>query len=199
MAVERNKKPPWGSVRGPQVLIFYLIGLVAVYVGERLIGGRSGTRWIVSGAGAAAVLLACLAWLKAWLRTQAVARRVERLAAWLAIGGLVALVIYLLSSELVLGPAPLGKAAEGVTVRQVLAVAWPILLVAVVLPLIFMQISTIQGPRPGHRDRSGDQLGPGRGRDGPVPVHPLSAERHRRQEGHAYRSELLQDHLPQRG
>jgi hypothetical protein len=141
MAVNGQKKLPWGSVRGPHVLVLYLAGMIAVYVGERLVGGQDLTRLLVSGGGAAAVLASCVAWLLAWLRGEGPNRQVERLSALLSLGGLAALGVYLMGSDLLLGPAPLTKAPGGVTLRQVLAVAWPVLAAGTVLPMIFTQIS----------------------------------------------------------
>jgi gliding motility-associatede transport system auxiliary component len=144
MALGQEKQRPWGCLRGPQVLILYLVGLITIYVGEKIIGGHDITRWIVSSAGAGAAIFACLVWVAAWMLTKTEARRVERLAALLSLGGLLALTIYLLGSDLVMGPAPVTKAQQaGPSLRQVLLVAWPIILVCTVLPLIFVQVSAI--------------------------------------------------------
>ncbi|HUU03600.1 MAG TPA: hypothetical protein VM425_19345 [Myxococcota bacterium] len=142
MEVGRKKKLPWGSLRGPQVLILYLIGIIAVFIGERLVGGHGTGRLLTSGLGAAAAVLACLAWIAAWLRSEGVSRRIERLAGLLALGGLAALGLYLLGSDLVMGPSPLGKGDQGVGARQVLGIAWPILMFCTLLPLVFLQVSS---------------------------------------------------------
>ncbi len=131
-----------GSLRGPQVLAVYLAGLAACYVGERLVGGESATRWITSGLGLFSTCACCLVYLWAWLGSHDTARRVERLAFSLSLLGLLALGVYLLGSDLVMGPAPVVRGGDqGPGLRQVLQVAWPILLVCSVLPLVFLQWS----------------------------------------------------------
>ena len=142
MALDPDRKFVFGSLRGPQVLAFYLAGMLAVFIGERVIGGESTTRFAVSGIGLLAVLLACLSWLMAWLGSLAERRTVEGLAALFASGGLVALGLYILGSEQVLGPAPVTRSPDaGVGLRGVLNVAWPIVLACTVVPLIFVQWS----------------------------------------------------------
>ncbi|MBW1809703.1 MAG: Gldg family protein [Deltaproteobacteria bacterium] len=143
MALGQENRRPWGCLRGPQVLILYIVGLITIYVGERIVGGHDITRWIVSSAGAAGAIIASLVWVAAWLLTKSEARRIERLAALLSLGGLLGLTIYLLGSDLVMGPALVTKAQQaGVSLRQVFHVAWPIILVCTILPLIFVQVST---------------------------------------------------------
>ena len=142
MAVNQETRLPFGSLRGPQVLVIYLAGLLAVYVGERLIGGEGTSRWLTTVVGSGAVLLSCLAWLWAWLRSQGEARRVERLSFGLAFVGVLSLALYFLGSDLVLGPAPLAKTGPaGIGFRQILAAGWPILMFCSVLPLLFVQAS----------------------------------------------------------
>ncbi len=142
MAVDASGKVPWGVLRGPQVLTAYLLGLVLIFVGERLVGGQSTTRWILSGIGAAMVLVAVLLLLIAWKRSDQGRGRVEGLAALLSLGGLLALVLYLLGSDLVMGPAPVTRAKDaGVGLRQVLWAAWPVLMTLSLVPLIFVQVS----------------------------------------------------------
>lgn len=142
MALEQKRKSPLGTLRGPHVLVLYLAGLVMLFVGERIIGGDATSRYVFSGLGGLLVVVACSAWLVAWLRSEKDARRIEGLSLLLASGGLLAGVLYLVGSDLVLGPAPVARAADdGIGVRQVLAVAWPILLACTVLPLLFVQWS----------------------------------------------------------
>lgn len=131
-----------GTLRGPQALAVYLIGLVACFVGERLIGGEDSARWVVSGLGLAAVVVACLLLLLAWLGSDLNARRVERRAFLLGLTGLLALALYLLSSDLVWGPqAVVAAEQQGPGLRAALQVLWPIVLFCSLLPLIFLQWS----------------------------------------------------------
>lgn len=142
MAVGKPQKVPLGVLRGPQVLVAGLLGLVLIFVGERLVGGQSTTRWVLSGVGAAAVLIACLLFLLAWKRSEGEHRRIEGLALLLSLGGLLALLLYLLGSDLVMGPAPVTRAKDApVGLREVLWVAWPVLMALSLLPLIFIQVS----------------------------------------------------------
>ncbi|MBN2496608.1 MAG: Gldg family protein [Deltaproteobacteria bacterium] len=131
----------WGSLRGPQALVLYALGLVAVFVGERLVGGQDLARWLVSGSGAAAVLLATSAFCLAWLRSTDDARRVEHLVFLLALLGVAALVIYALGSDLLGAPARTIGKDRGPGLAELLRAIWPILLVCAVIPMIFVQWS----------------------------------------------------------
>jgi hypothetical protein len=143
-----GKKTPFGVLHGPHLLVGYLLGLVLVFVGERLIGGQATTRWVVSGIGAFAVLVTYKLWAIAWRRTDGERRRIEGLAALLSFGGVLALVLYVLGSDLVMGPAPVTRVRDGgIGLRQLLAVAWPVLMTLCVLPLIFVQVSAASMPR----------------------------------------------------
>ena len=140
MALTEQASGAWGITRGPHVLVLYVLGLLGVFVGERLVGGASGAHYITSFVGAGLVLLGCGLFTAAWLRSSGVARATERLAALLSVGGLLGLLLYFVHSDLVLGSSNLlvaGNAAVGV--REVLAVLWPIVLVCSVLPLIVVQ------------------------------------------------------------
>ncbi|RLB54353.1 MAG: hypothetical protein DRI34_12145 [Deltaproteobacteria bacterium] len=142
MALTNNQDQAagWGLLRGPYLLAAYLLGLVLLYLGERLVGGQGMGRWLSSGMGVLLVLGACLGWLLAWLGSGGQARRAEGLALLLGLGGVLALLVYLVGSDLVLGPAPLAK-NQGVGTRQILAAAWPVLLACFLLPLLFVQVS----------------------------------------------------------
>jgi len=146
MAVAR--KTPFGVLHGPHLLVGYLLGLVLVFVGERLIGGQTATRWVISGIGAFAVLVTYKMWGIAWRRSDGERRRIEGLATLLSLGGVVALIIYVLGSDLVMGPAPVTRVRDGgIGLRQILSVAWPVLMALSVLPLIFVHVSAASMPR----------------------------------------------------
>lgn len=132
----------FGSLHGPQVVGLYVAGLVACFVGERLVGGEGLTRWLVTGLGAGAAVVANLLLLLAWLRSADSARRIERLAFGLSLLGLIGLGLYFVGSDLVMGPAPVTHDADaGPGLRQVLQVAWPIVMTCSLLPLVFLQWS----------------------------------------------------------
>ncbi len=131
-----------GSLHGPQVVGLHVAGLVACFVGERIIGGEGLTRWLVTGLGAGAAVVASLLLLLAWLRSADAARRIERLAFGLSLLSLIGLGLYFLGSDLVMGPAPVARDAEaGPGLRQLLQVAWPIVMTCALLPLVFLQWS----------------------------------------------------------
>ncbi len=131
-----------GSTRGALTVALYGLGLITCFVGERLIGGQGTARWIISGVGAVLCLGSSAALLLAYLGASASEKKVERLAFFLSLLGLVALVLYLMGSDLVMGPAPVSRLnAHGPSIRQVLGVIWPVLLVISVLPLLFLQWS----------------------------------------------------------
>jgi hypothetical protein len=109
----------------------FFIGLLTLFVGERLVGGYGGPRWIVSGLGAFAVLTAWIVYLLAWIKSPKGARSIDGLAFLLSSLGLVAVGVYGLASEWSL--------AGGL--HQVLQVSWPILLVCSLFPLLFLQWS----------------------------------------------------------
>ena len=81
MALTNNQDQAagWGLLRGPYLLAAYLLGLVLLYLGERLVGGQGMGRWLSSGMGVLLVLGACLGWLLAWLGSGGQARRAEGL------------------------------------------------------------------------------------------------------------------------
>ncbi len=131
-----------GSLRGPHGLAAYLLGLGAIFVGERLVGGEGLGRLLSSGLGLSLVVAASLFYVWAWLRSVDEARRVERLASLLSVLGLLGVALYFVGSDLVLGPAPVARASDaGLTGREALAAAWPILLACGLVPLVFLQWS----------------------------------------------------------
>jgi hypothetical protein len=140
MALTKHLGGTWGIVRGPQVLVLYLLGLLGVYIGERLIGGASEARYITSLTGVVFVLLACGIYTLSWLRSSGVAAATERCAALLSYGGLLALLLYVVQSDLIMGvPNLMASATTSVGLREVLNVVWPIVLVSSILPLLFIQ------------------------------------------------------------
>ncbi len=122
-----------GSLHGPHALLAQALGLILVFVGERLIGEPGSLRWALSGFGAALCLLSFLVLTLAWLRSADQARRVEGLASLLSLVVLFALGLYALSSDLWQAAAARGLSWQ--------AAAWPILLVAGFVPFLFLQWS----------------------------------------------------------
>jgi hypothetical protein len=142
MAIEKRTRLPWGILRGPQLLVLFLIGLVLVFIGERMIGGRADSRMWSDLLGGIALLVAWLGWLFAWIHSSGQGKKVERLAAFLSSGSMLAIAIYFIGSDLIIGQAALtGSENNTIGLRQVLAVSWPICLICFLLPLIFVQWS----------------------------------------------------------
>lgn len=143
-----NSSQPWGVRNARWVLFFYLAGWALLYVGERLVGGVGKGRWVVSGLGVVLLLAAWLAWKLAWWFSRDEHRRIQRTIFFLSLGGFAALLVYLVSSDLVLGPAAPAKPGEaGVSGRQVLQVAWMLLLALSSGPLLFAQWSAFGATR----------------------------------------------------
>ncbi len=140
MALVKPAIGTWGIVRGPQALALYTLGMLGLYIGERLIGGSGEARVIINLIGAGLVLLGCGMFTAAWLRSDGVTAATERLATLLSYGGLLGLLLYLVQSDLVMGsPNPLGAAQHALSFVEVLKVAWPIVLIGSVLPLFVIQ------------------------------------------------------------
>lgn len=130
------------STRGALTVTVYGLGLIACFVGERLIGGQGTARWVISGLGAVSCLGASLTLLMAYIFSSGPVKKVEGLAFLLSLLGLVALALYVIDSDLVMGPAPVSRLGDqGPNLRQVLGVVWPILLLVSLLPLMFLQWS----------------------------------------------------------
>ncbi len=136
------------TTRGALTVTVYGLGLILCFVGERLIGGQATGRWVVSGLGAIFCLGASISWLLAYIGSSGSIKKVERLAFFLSLLGLVALALYMIDSDLVMGPAPVSRLGDqGPSLRQVLGVLWPILLAISVLPLLFLQWSLGSMPK----------------------------------------------------
>lgn len=142
MAIEKSAKPAFGTLSGPYLLGAYLAGNAAIYLGERLIGPDAASRWFASGIGLAVAVSCCCLWVVAWIRSQGEPRKVEKMSALFSIGGLIAVVLYFVGSDLILGPAPIARAEQaGVDIRQVLAATWPVVWICSLLPLVCVQWS----------------------------------------------------------
>jgi ABC-type uncharacterized transport system/Domain of unknown function (DUF4350) len=126
--------------RSHTLSILYGAGMLAIYLGERLIGVGT-ARWVATAAGLA--LLACATALRA-LRFQRSAderRSVERMLLGLALCGLLAVLIYFIQSDV---PARwLGHPLERTWPRLavVLAALWPALWLACAAPTLLVEMS----------------------------------------------------------
>lgn len=133
-----STRPP-GS--GLPVTLAFAAGLLALFIGERILGVGTG-RTVLSWAGAAMVVGA-LAWRLSRLRSAPVDRRVvERWVLGLYGLGLLAVVLYFLQSDVgaVLFGAPLSQGSPRLAV--VLAALFPALLVSSLLPLALVETAS---------------------------------------------------------
>jgi len=119
----------------------YVVGLVLVYLGERLLSTNPTWHWVVSGIGLAAVLLATGARFSPRFRVGGERRHIERLLAALSITGLVGLALYFATTDW--GTAKLGlDTAETITrdrVEGILTVLWIALIGLSVVPMLFAE------------------------------------------------------------
>ncbi|HZI11049.1 MAG TPA: Gldg family protein [Myxococcus sp.] len=130
---------PLGS--GLPVTLTFVAGLLALFIGERILGVGTG-RTVLSWAGVA-MLVGALAWRFSRLRSAAVDRRaVERWVLTLYGLGLLAVAVYFLQSDVgaVLFGAPLSQGAPRLAV--VLAALFPALLVSCLLPLALVETAS---------------------------------------------------------
>jgi hypothetical protein len=126
---------------GLPVTLTFVAGLLALFIGERILGVGTG-RTVLSWAGVALVVGA-LAWRFSRLRSAAVDRRaVERWVLALYGLGLLAVAVYFLQSDVsaVLFGAPLSQGAPRLAV--VLAALFPALLASCLLPLALVETAS---------------------------------------------------------
>lgn len=122
----------------------YVASLLLLFVGERIVPSDEVLRYTFSGLGVAGALVSTLYRLRGMSAAGGDERRsVERILALLMAGGLVAVAIYFATTEA--GRAALGvatmKAETRVRVTGVLTVAWVVLLVISLVPLVFGEIA----------------------------------------------------------
>jgi hypothetical protein len=129
-----------GTLRSGVCLLFYLSGLVSIYLGERLIGGVGIGRFVVSGVGLLCVVACSACWVLAFRKSKGDARRIEGWAAVFSLGGLLAVVLYGASSDF-LGSSVTKSGSESVGWREVFYLFRILLLVFSVVPLLFLQWS----------------------------------------------------------
>ena len=122
----------------------YVASLLLLFVGERIVPSDEVLRYTFSGLGVAGALVSTLYRLRGMSAAGGDERRsVERILALLMAGGLVAVALYFATTEA--GRAALGvatmKAETRVRVTGVLTVAWVVLLVISLVPLVFGEIA----------------------------------------------------------
>ena len=118
-------------------------GLLLVFLGERVLGTGSVARALASGAGAL-VVLGCLLWrARSWRAASGQARGVEAMLLVSYAGVVLALLLYLVSSDDGMRWLGIRFADElaGDRYRVVLHVIWPILLAVSLLPALGAQLA----------------------------------------------------------
>ncbi|WP_257454594.1 GldG family protein [Archangium lipolyticum] len=122
----------------PWVSVLYVVGLVSVFLGERVAGAGT-ERLVLSGLGLALVLLA-VAWrVSRTVRASGDGRRLERWLLGLFLLGGLGLALYVLSSDVAPWGVSLKKQAPRLAV--VLAALFPALLAATLLPLVLVELA----------------------------------------------------------
>ena len=152
MAIESNETKGGWRIPGLACTAPYLVGMVLIYVGERLVGSPLGARLLLDGLGAAFLLWAVIARTVNWIRSQGDRRSVEAMILVSYLGGILALSLYAAQLEAVgerafawVFGAPLADRFQGM-----LQVLWPIVWLSSGLPLLFMEISyasMVRAPR----------------------------------------------------
>lgn len=143
--MEIESTPREAGLRIPALActIPYLVGMLLIYVGERLVGSPQGVRLLLDGFGLAAILWAVIGRLVNRAGSSGERRSVEGrvLAAYLA--GILALALYALQLDPVRSALlPFLEAGKGLDrFEGILEVLWPIVWISAVLPLVFMEIS----------------------------------------------------------
>jgi hypothetical protein len=134
----RTVPPAWSG-------LVYLFGLLAVFLGERVLSATDRPRLVATVLGCVALVGAIVIRLIAGvLPATAERRRIERLLLVMELGGLLAVGVALLSS---VGSRFLGLDAmvphTAERVSAILQVGWVVLLLASVLPLSFAQVALL--------------------------------------------------------
>ncbi len=143
MAMKERQESVMGPVPALACTIPYMLGMVLIYVGERLVGTPLDIRLLLDGIGMAGILWALLGRAVNISRSGGDVRSVELLVLAGYLGGLVSLALYAAQ----LAPVrealfPWLAAPEGVKrFRGVLQVLWPIVWISSILPVLFMETS----------------------------------------------------------
>lgn len=144
MAMNQRQTSVVGPVPALACTVPYMLGMVLIYVGERLVGTPEGLRLLLDGIGLAGILWAVLGRVVNVSRAAGDGRSVEVriLAGYL--GGLLALALYAAQVPQVRESLfPWFDAPEAEKrFRGALQVLWPIVWLSSVLPVIFMEISS---------------------------------------------------------
>lgn len=129
----RTASPWWAS-------LVFGIGLLFIFVGERLFGHTPGPRWAFVVIGAAAVLLVTALRAFTTARTGGARRAVERTLLFCQLGVIAALVIYAVTAKGV-GADTAAAAAKTASRASMLTIVWVILLISSLVPMFMIEMS----------------------------------------------------------
>jgi len=139
MAVEESSVPR----HGPALTAAFVVGLLLVFAGQRLVGEPGLTRTLLDGLGAALCAGALVMRILSRGRAPAPAAKVEGLVSILYGVGIVGLGLYALSTRA--GMEFIGQ-TEGETaeqIRAVLSASWVAVLAVSVLAVVFIEIAFV--------------------------------------------------------
>ena len=122
------------------VSVAFGVGLIALFIGERLLAGGVG-RGVLSGAGALLILAAIALRTLRLVRAEGERRRVERTLLVLLLVGVGALLLYALQSDLWANLAGAGLSKTSQKFASILAALWPLALAFSVLPTFLVEMS----------------------------------------------------------
>ncbi len=143
MAVEASRIEGGRRIPAMACTVPFLVGMVLIYVGERLVGSPPSARLILDGLGTAGVLWAVLGRSVNRARSEGERRSVEGMILASYLGGVASLLLYAVGLEPFRDPL-LPRVGEGPAMDRILVMvraAWPIVWLSSVLPLLFMEIS----------------------------------------------------------
>jgi len=147
MAVKANRPAPWWLTWA------MCAGLVAVFLGERVVGHLPTAHKLLTGAGALAVLVVAAWRVMAFAQAAADRRPVDRVLLLGALGCVAALLLYFLGAYKLVGAM---GSPDHPRLRPALGALWPIVLAVSLLPTIFAQLHDTAG-RFGRDPSAGEQ------------------------------------------
>ena len=132
MAIEGNQTNRSQRIPGLAATVPYLLGMLLIYIGERLVSSPQNMRFLLDSIGGALIIWALLARLYNWVRATEGQKAVEGRILLSYLGGVVALAVYaaqLTPVYQVLLPALQDTKAIS-RYQAVLQVMWPIMFIA---------------------------------------------------------------------
>ncbi len=119
----------------------FLVGLVLVFLGERVLEPVESLHWLVSGAGALCAVFATAARMTPGFKATGDRRTIDALMAALSILGLIGLVFYFLSTQHGLEYIGIAQGEPRAEAQAILRVVYVSLLTVSIVPLVFAETS----------------------------------------------------------